>query len=84
MRHVIILIGLLYLMSGCDVLNVEPMDSIPADQAFKDKAGIERGILGSYSSLQSLSYYGRTYLIFSDLAADNLSHPADATSSDYA
>jgi hypothetical protein len=84
MRHVFILTGLLYLMSGCDVLNVEPMDSIPADQAFKDKAGIERGILGSYSSLQSLSYYGRTYLIFSDLAADNLSHPADATSSDYA
>ena len=84
MRHVILLTGLLYLMSGCDVLNVEPMDSIPADQAFKDKAGIERGILGSYSSLQSLSYYGRTYLIFSDLAADNLTHPADATSSDYA
>jgi starch-binding outer membrane protein, SusD/RagB family len=84
MRHAIILTGLLYLMSGCDVLNVEPMDSIPADQAFKDKTGIERGILGSYSSLQSLSYYGRTYLIFSDLAADNLAHPADATSSDYA
>jgi hypothetical protein len=84
MRHIILIIGLLYLMSGCDVLNVEPMDSIPADQAFKDKAGIERGILGSYSSLQSLSYYGRTYLIFSDLAADNLTHPPDATSSDYA
>jgi starch-binding outer membrane protein, SusD/RagB family len=83
MRNAICTIGLLYLLSGCDVLNVDPQDSIPADQAFKDKAGIERGILGSYSSLQSLKYYGRTYLIFSDLAADNLSHPADATSSDY-
>lgn len=84
MRPIFYIFGLLYLLSGCNVLNVEPEDSIPADQAFKDKAGIERGILGSYSSLQSLSYYGRTYLIFSDLAADNLSHPVDATSSDYA
>lgn len=75
---------LLLLFSGCDVLDVEPEDAIPADEAFQDKAGIERGILGSYSSLQSLSYFGRTYIIFADLAADNLVHPPDATASDYA
>jgi len=84
MKKVIYMLGILALMTGCDVLNVEPEDSIPADEAFKNKAGIEKGILGAYSSLQSLSYYGRSYLIFSDLAADNLSHPADATNSDYA
>jgi starch-binding outer membrane protein, SusD/RagB family len=84
MKHAIYISGLLFLLSSCNLLNLEPEDSIPADAAFKDKSGIERGILGSYSSLQSLSYYGRTYLIFSDLSADNLAHPADATSSDYA
>ncbi len=69
--------------AGCDVLDVKPTDSIPAEAVFKNKAGIERGIVGSYSSLQSLSYYGRTFYLFGDLAADNLEHPADATNSDY-
>ncbi len=71
-------------VSSCDVLDVEPQNSIPASEAFKDKAGIERGIFGAYSSFQSLSYYGRTYGIFSDLAADNLGHPVDATALEYA
>jgi starch-binding outer membrane protein, SusD/RagB family len=84
MKKAIYLLSILTILTGCDVLNVEPEDSIAASEAFKNKAGIEKGILGSYSSLQSLSYYGRSYLIFSDLAADNLSHPTDATSSDYA
>jgi len=84
MNKAFYLIGILALLAGCEVLDVESEDSIPAEKAFKNKAGIEKGILGSYSSLQSLSYYGRNYLIYSDLAADNLSHPTDATNSDCA
>jgi len=84
MKKALYIIGILGILTGCEVMNVEPEASIPASEAFKDKAGIERGILGSYSSLQYLSYYGRTYLIYADLAADNLAHPTDATSSDYA
>ena len=72
------------LFSACDVLDVKPEDAIPADAAFKDKKGIERGIEGCYSTFQNLSYYGRSYIIFGDLSADNLIHPPDATSSDYA
>ena len=79
-----ILITLFAGLSACNVLDVEPADEISAEEAFKDKSDIEKGIIGSYSELQSLSYYGRSYLIFSDLAADNLDHPTDATSSDYA
>lgn len=84
MKNLFYTLAVLLLVSGCDVLNVEPYDSIPASAAFKDKTGIEKGILGSYSAFQSLSYYGRSYITFADLAADNLAHPADATSSDYA
>lgn len=69
---------------SCDVLNVEPQDAILASEALKDKKGIEKGILGAYTSFQNLSYYGRSYLIFSDLAADNLGHPTDATAQEYA
>jgi starch-binding outer membrane protein, SusD/RagB family len=84
MKKLYFSIYIILMLGGCDVLNIKPEDSIPAELAFKNKAGIEKGIMGSYSSLQSLSYYGRTYLIFSDLAADNLAHPTDATASDYA
>jgi hypothetical protein len=84
MKKAFYILGIFFLaLAGCEVLNVESEDSIPASKAFKNKAGIEKGILGSYSSLQSLSYYGRAYLIASDLSADNLAHPADATNSDY-
>jgi hypothetical protein len=69
---------------SCDVLDVEPQNSISAAEAFKTKEDIDKGILGAYASFQSLSYYGRTYSIFADLAADNLSHPLDATALEYA
>ena len=84
MKKVLFLTAIFALLTGCEVLNLEPESSIPASEAFKDKAGIEKGILGSYSSLQYLSYYGRNFLIYSDLAADGLSHPTDATNSDCA
>jgi len=83
MKKLAILYCLFSLVSACDVLDVEPQSSIPANEAFKDKNGIERGIQGAYSAMQSLSYYGRTYLIFSDLAGDNLVHPPNATSTNY-
>jgi starch-binding outer membrane protein, SusD/RagB family len=83
-NQLILIIGFLSVLSGCNILDIEPADEISAEEAFKNKSDIEKGIIGSYSELQSLSYYGRTYLIFSDLAADNLEHPTDATSSDYA
>ncbi len=72
------------LLPACEVLDVQPQSSIPASEAFKNKAGITRGIYGAYSGLQALSYYGRSYNIFSDLAADNLTHPANATAVAYA
>lgn len=84
MKKILLLFVVLFSINACEVLDVEPQSSIPATEAFKDRAGIERGIFGAYSSLQSLSYYGRTYTIFADLAADNLSHPEDATATEYA
>jgi starch-binding outer membrane protein, SusD/RagB family len=82
-KYLLFITGLLAFIS-CDVLDVEPYNSIPASEAFKNADDLERGILGAYSSFQSLSYYGRTYSIFADLAADNLIHPDNATAVAYA
>lgn len=83
LKSTFLIVALLFSAFSCNVLDVEPQNSIPADEAFKDKAGIERGIFGAYNTLQYLSYYGRTYGIFSDLAADNLAQPLDGTASEY-
>ncbi|WP_239541036.1 RagB/SusD family nutrient uptake outer membrane protein [Cryomorpha ignava] len=83
LKSTLLVIALLFSAFSCNVLDVEPQNSIPADEAFKDKAGIERGIFGAYSTLQYFGYYGRTYGIFSDLAADNLAQPIDGTASEY-
>lgn len=84
MKKIILIVIVLMTAIACNTLEVEPQNSIPADEAFQTKEDIDRGILGAYASFQSLSYYGRTYNIFSDLAADNLSHPIDATATEYA
>lgn len=84
MKKIVYITLILITALSCDVLEVEPQNSIPAAEAFKTKKDIDKGILGAYASFQSLSYYGRTYGIFSDLAADNLAHPLAATATEYA
>jgi hypothetical protein len=84
MKKIILIALIIVTTFSCDVLEVEPQNSIPAAEAFKTKEDIDKGILGAYATFQSLSYYGRTYSIFSDLGADNLAHPLAATATEYA
>jgi hypothetical protein len=71
-------------MASCDVLDVDSQSAIPEEKAVKDKAGVEKGILGAYTSFQYLGYFGRSFVIFADLAADNLEHSVDGTAQNYA
>lgn len=84
MRKIFILFIALLPLSSCDVLDVESQNAIPEEKAIKDKKGVEKGILGSYTSFQALGYFGRSYVIFADLAADNLEHSVDGTAQNYA
>lgn len=82
-KHILLFFIMTATLFSCDVLEVEPKSSIDASAAFKTKEDIDKGVLGAYSYLQSLSYYGRSDVIFPDLAADNLAHPVSATASEY-
>ncbi|MBK9292245.1 MAG: RagB/SusD family nutrient uptake outer membrane protein [Bacteroidetes bacterium] len=62
----------IFAATACDVLDVQPTQSIPAQEAIKDRTGLERALTGSYDALQSAGYYGREYLVVPDLVADNL------------
>jgi starch-binding outer membrane protein, SusD/RagB family len=69
----LILIVFSLIMASCTkVLDVEPTASISTEEAIKDKVGVERAIIGSYTSLQAAGLYGRNRIIVGDLAADNL------------
>ncbi|HTE29017.1 MAG TPA: RagB/SusD family nutrient uptake outer membrane protein [Chryseolinea sp.] len=83
MKKLFILIITLLPLYSCDVLDVDSQSAILEEKAIKNKEGIEKGILGAYTPFQEFGYYGRSYIIFADLAADNLEHPVDGTAQNY-
>ncbi len=72
MKYIASIVTFLLLLgtTGCDVLDVKPQQSIPAEDAVKDRQSLETAVTGCYDALQSSSYYGRNYIINADLAAD--------------
>ncbi len=47
MKKIIGYTMLLCCFASCNVLDVEPYNTIPASEAFKNAADLERGILGA-------------------------------------
>jgi starch-binding outer membrane protein, SusD/RagB family len=70
----VVALGLLLSTASCDVLDIEPQASLPADTALTTKAGVEAGLIGAYSSLQSGNYMGLRYFLFADLMTENVNH----------
>ncbi len=73
-RTVFISLLTIVFLGACEVLDVKPYHSIPADEAITNAQQAESAILGCYDALQSGGYYGLNYMIFGDLPADNLTH----------
>jgi starch-binding outer membrane protein, SusD/RagB family len=67
-------LSLAMLLGACEVLDVQPYHSIPAEQAITNADQVESAVMGCYDALQSSGYYGLNYVIFGDLSADNLTH----------
>lgn len=60
---------------GCDsALQTEPVDRVPSENQIVDAPTSRAALSGAYDGLQALSYYGRTFLVLSDLASDNARH----------
>jgi starch-binding outer membrane protein, SusD/RagB family len=58
--------------AGCDdVLQTEPVTSLPQSQMIVDAATAQATLNGVYDALQSGSYYGLDMLVLGDLPADN-------------
>lgn len=60
------------LAAGCSsVLDVTPTSTIPTATAIADAPSAHSALNGAYADLQSGSYYGQGYLVFTDLSSDN-------------
>jgi starch-binding outer membrane protein, SusD/RagB family len=71
---------LLATVTGCDsILDADPVDRIPLDQAITSGVSARAALVGAYDALQSLSYYGRNFLILGDLSSDNADHHGTLT-----
>ncbi|MEI6059120.1 MAG: RagB/SusD family nutrient uptake outer membrane protein [Bacteroidota bacterium] len=72
-KIIFILFALALTTWSCNkVLDVKPTDSVAAEDAIKNKAGVEHAINGSYNSLQAVGLYSRNAVIVGDIASDNL------------
>lgn len=61
--------------AGCEgLLDTNPVDQLPVDQAITTPEGARTALAGAYNALQSQSYYGGDFLFLGDLSADNAVH----------
>ncbi|HEV8266379.1 MAG TPA: RagB/SusD family nutrient uptake outer membrane protein [Gemmatimonadales bacterium] len=72
---------LLALATGCEsVLDVKPINQVPEEAAIINPATARAAVAGMYDALQGGSYYGGTFLVFSDLSAEDVQHTGTFTS----
>lgn len=74
-KIIFFLFALTFTIMSCNkVLDVKPTDSVAAEDAIKNKAGVEHALIGSYNALQATGLYYLNAIIVGDIAADNLTH----------
>jgi hypothetical protein len=71
MKKIYIIILALFTVASCDILEPEPLTSLDANAALVDGASANAILLGAYSRMQNINYYGMEYVLNNDLIADN-------------
>ncbi len=60
------------IISGCEVLDLEPESKISDDLAITDASSLETAVYGTYARLHHNDYYGLTFQSVGYLAGDNV------------
>jgi starch-binding outer membrane protein, SusD/RagB family len=72
MRPRLLFLVLPLAVAGCSsILDVTPKSTVPEATAISDAAGARSALNGAYNGLQSLSYYGESYIDFPEVVSDN-------------
>jgi len=73
--NILIIVGVLFISSCDDRLDLTPYDGLPEDEVFSTPGGFENAIRGVYNGFKADGYYGESsgYNISPEIASDNLS-----------
>jgi len=70
---IIFLLGFFLFNTSCEeVLELEPEQSLPTEEALSNLNGLETAMRGAYSAMRSLGYYGRNFYVIPEAASDNI------------
>ena len=57
---------------SCQKLDVSSPNDVPANEVFKNAAGLRSAVIGMYATMQVRDYYGAYYPLMADLNSDAL------------
>ncbi len=60
------------LLASCDVLEVEPQQSVAGETALQDRLDYEALLVSIYDRAQELTYYGQWFMLVPEALADNI------------
>ncbi|WP_299822628.1 RagB/SusD family nutrient uptake outer membrane protein [uncultured Pontibacter sp.] len=59
--------------SSCeDILDTEPKQSVSTEVALNTYTGANSTLIGAYNGLQNIGYYGRDFVVISEVLSDNM------------
>jgi len=71
-KYLLISLGLIYLSACNKHLDQAPPDKGPDKDAIVDMGGLNAAVVGMYSKMRDLSYYGGLYLYLPEIMGDNV------------
>jgi len=54
-----------------DIIDLKSVNNLPTSTALQDLKGVTTALFGAYDGMQALNYYGRDFIVFPEVRADN-------------
>lgn len=71
-RFQFIFLGLLFLLSACDLLKKEPLTSITPQNFYSNASDAESALNAAYDAMQATAYYGQNMNVVGEMPSDNV------------
>jgi starch-binding outer membrane protein, SusD/RagB family len=72
MKRIFYIVILMGVFANCeDILDVKPRASVTDDQVLKDITTTQATLNSAYASLRNANYYGRNFILYPEVMADN-------------
>ncbi|GHB43370.1 membrane protein [Mongoliitalea lutea] len=71
MKKLLFILLAVFTIQSCDILEPDPLTALDANAALVDGTSANAILLGAYSRMQNINYYGLEYVLNNDLIADN-------------